>query len=158
MYASTTIIGLIILALFIIPVFLISKSKKKKSEQLKNDLMNEAKKAGITIADTDHWNDSVLGIDDKEETIIYIDESRNEKEIHVFNMNEVKSVKFFPDITNEKSKIDYNKEPKLCITLFFKESAKAEVNLTFFTANFGNLSKHEQNLFEKWVDKIKKLH
>ena len=157
MNISTTIIGLAVLSLFIIPVFIIAKTKKKKIESLKNDLLYEAKKAGITIADTDNWNDSILGIDEKNETIIYIDENRDEKEIRVFNINDVKSVRFFPDITKKNSNPDYKKEPKLCISFFFKDPAKSEVNLEFFTAGFGELSKKEQNLFEKWTHKVKKF-
>lgn len=157
MDTSITIIGLIVLAMFILPVFLIIKSKKKRIEQMKSDLMDEAKKAGITIVDTDYWNNSILGIDDKEKTIIYIDEDSNEKKIRIFNIDDVKTVKFFPDITKKNLNPDYKKEPKLCISFFFKDSAKYEVNLEFFTAGFGNLTKVEQSLFEKWVNKIEKL-
>ena len=157
MNTSTTIIGLVILGLFILPFILISKSKKKKIEQLKNFLTDEAKKIGVTISDIDYWNDSALGIDDKEETFIFINENHDEKEVRVFNINEMKSVRFIPDITKKNSKIDYKKEQKLCISILFKESVKSEVNLVFFTAGFGYVSKQEQELFEKWTNKIKKL-
>lgn len=156
MNLSTTIIGLAILALFAIPVFLIAKSAKKKIEKLKDSLTDEAKKTGVTIADTDYWNDSILGIDDREETVIYIDGSHSEREISTFNMRDVKSVRFFPDITKNPNP-DYKKEPKLGISFFFKETAKSEVNVMFFMAGFGDLSKHEQGLFEKWTGKIKKI-
>ena len=145
------------LALFCIPFFLLSKSKQKKDDNLVNNLMDEAKKANVTIADKDSWNDSIIGIDDKEETIIFLDDSRGEKSIRVFNISEVKTVKFFPDINKKNSTPDYKKEPKLAITFFFKEPSRSEINLVFFMAGFGALTKQERELSEKWANKIKKL-
>jgi hypothetical protein len=69
----------------------------------------------------------------------------------------LKSVKFFPDITKKGFNPDYKKEPKLGISFYFKDSAKSEVNLEFFTAGFGDLTRQEQNLFEKWTKKIMQI-
>ena len=154
---SATIIGLITFGLFLLPFLFISKSKKKKNEKFIDDLMDEAKKADVTIADKDLWNDSIIGIDDKAETIIFIDESRSEKDVRVFNMNDVKSVRFFPDISKKNPNPDYKPESKLGITFFFKESSKSEVNLVFYMAGFGSLTKQERELFEKWTDRIRKI-
>ena len=157
MDTSTTIIGLVILALFVIPVMLLSRSGKNKSKRLLNDLKSEALNNELVISDCDSWNESALGIDEQNNKIIFIDDSHGGREVKIFSLKDVKEFKTFPALTNKNYQYDdYEKENKLALSFIFKERLKSNIDITFFIAGFSRLSKNEAHLFEKWADIISK--
>ena len=148
---SAIIIGLAILGLFLFPVILISRSGKKKMKRLSDEIMTEASKNELTISENDSWNESAIGMDVKNDKIIFIDESHSEKVVRLINLKDVKSFSTSPDLTKGNSRnTDYEKEPRLSLNFIFKDPSKSETNITFYIAGFGKLTKTEQHLFEKW--------
>ena len=154
MNTSSTIIGVVLLALFIIPIVLISRSSRKKRNRLNDEILEIAQKHDLKISDSNTWNESALAIDEEKNKIIFIDETHGEKEVKIFGTKELRSFRTIPDIHKDKS-IDLRKEARLGLSFLFKESSKPEINITFYIAGFGELSKHEKQLFEKWSEKIR---
>jgi hypothetical protein len=70
MNTSITIIGLIILALFLLPWVIISRSSKGTVKRLVKDLHSEASNNELIISDCDSWGESTIGIDEKKNKII----------------------------------------------------------------------------------------
>jgi hypothetical protein len=156
---TDTLIGIGLLCLFLLPVILIARSGKSKKGRLINDLMSEASKNGLFISESDSWNDSALGLDAKNKKIIYIDENGSEKKVSIFSLSDLKSFKTIPDIKNNKGqKLDLEREKNLSLILNFRDPSKSEVNISFFIAGFGKMTKTEKDLFEKWSGLILKLH
>lgn len=155
MNITVTIIGLALLGLFLLPALIISKSVKSKGTRLLKYLMSEATKNELIISDSDGWNELAIGIDEKNDKIIYIDGSSYEKVISIFSLKDVRSFRTIPDLTNKKGQnINYNKENKLGLSFIFKDSLKAEINIPFYIVGFGKLTDNEKHLFEKWSEVI----
>lgn len=154
---TTTIIGLLLLALFIVPVIFLSKSGKKKKTRLSKDIQSEASRNNLSLTKFDSWNESAIGIDDKNGKVIYIDESHADKDVRIFNLKDVKSFKTFPDLTNKsRQNTDYKKEPKISMGITFRDPSKSDLEITFYVPGFGKLKEEEKLLFEKWSEIIKK--
>ena len=151
MNIATTIIGLALLGLFILPVIFISKSGRGKEKRLLKEVLAEASKNELIITESDSWNESALGIDEKNDKIIYIDESGTEKINTIFSLKDVKSFKTIPDFkTKKRQNSNYKNEKKLSLSFIFMDPAKSDINITFYIAGFGKMTDAEQLLFEKW--------
>lgn len=157
MTITTTIIGIIILSLFILPVFIMSRSGKGKSKRIMKELHTLASDNDLTLSESDFWNESAIGIDEKNKKIIYIDESGNEKIATSFSLKDLKSFKSVPDLTARKNKATgYSRENRLGLIFTFTNPASPELNVNFYMAGFGRMTDNEKFLFEKWADIIRK--
>ena len=148
---SSTIIGLVVLGLFLLPALIITKANKKKAQRLQNIIMEEAVKNELTITESDNWNEAAIGIDMKNDKIIFIDESQRENDVRIINLKDVRSVRTSPAIQNIRNqKKEHEKESQLSLSLLFKEPSRPEIDITFYVAGFGKLTKIERGRFEKW--------
>ncbi|MBP7731720.1 MAG: hypothetical protein KA114_08810 [Bacteroidales bacterium] len=148
---ANLIIGIVILAFFIVPVLLLSRSGKNKRNKLLKDLEAEASNNGIILTESDVWNESALGFDSSSGTVIFVDESKSEKEISIFNLADVKSFRTIPPVNSKESDIaDLKKENRLALEFSFKKPGKSNIVINFYISGFGKMTEHEQKLFRKW--------
>ena len=157
MNTSITIIGIIILALFLLPWVIISRSSKGTVKRLVKNLNSEASINELIISDCDSWGESTIGIDEKKNKIIYVDESHGDKDVKIFSLKDVEVFKTIPDLTNKKYQHnEYKKTNKVGLSFIFRERSRSDINITFYVAGFGGLSKKEEHIFEKWSEIIRK--
>lgn len=148
---ANLIIGIVILAFFIVPVLLLSQSGKNKKKKLLKDLETEASIKGIKLTESDCWNESALGFDSSSGTVVFVDESKSERETSIFNLADVKSFRTLPPVNSKESDIaDLKKENRLALEFSFKKPGKSNVVINFYISGFGKMTEHEQKLFRKW--------
>jgi len=153
---STTIIGLVLLALFIIPVILISRSGKSKWKKFERDFFSVVSKNELKISEKDIWNEFAIGIDASRDKILYIDWSGPDRINIIFDLKDVKAFEPTPSYGDQNKKnFNYKKVDRLGFRFHFKESVKPDVIITFYIAGFGQITDYEIKLFNKWVDIIK---
>ena len=112
---------------------------------------------GLTLSESDSWNESAIGIDDTKKAIIYIDESGNEKISTSFGLKDLKSFKTVPDLTATKNKDSgYSRENRLGLNFTFTNPASPDLNVNFYMAGFGRMTDNEKFLFRKWAEIIRK--
>ena len=155
---STTIIGLLLMALFLLPIVFIARTSRGKGRKYEKELFSEVSLNHLTISEKDMWNEYAIGIDESNKRIIYIDWSGSESVTTVFNLNDVKTFTSVPHPKNIKDKnLKYYKNAgRLGLRFTFKESAAKELYITFFLPGFGQLSEEDVKLFEKWTAIVEK--
>ncbi|MDP4221988.1 MAG: hypothetical protein Q8868_01635 [Bacteroidota bacterium] len=159
MSTSSTIIGLALLFLFILPVVVMARSGKAKKKRMLNDLMSEALKNSASITESDSWDDSALGLDTQNKKIVYIIEKGSDKKASIFSLSELKSFRTTPDMKNNNGqKPNLENANNMSLIFSFKDPAKSEINISFYIAGFGRMTKTEKDLFEKWSGLILKFH
>ena len=148
---STSIIGLLILAIFILPVILISRAGKGKGKKFEKDLFSEASKNELIISEKAFWNEYAIGIDTSNNKIIYLDWSGPERINIIFDLKDVKVFEPVPSYGEmNKKNFNYKKVERLGLRFCFKDSVKPDVNITFYIAGIGQQSDDEVKLFKKW--------
>lgn len=78
---TSTIIGVTILILFLLPVYLINRVNKNKRIRLLKKLELQAKSENMNLTETDVWGDSVIGFDSEKGKMIYITEENGEESV-----------------------------------------------------------------------------
>lgn len=157
MDSTTTIIGLAILALFILPVVLISRSNKKKGSKFDKELISVGIANGIDISDKDVIGEYGAGLDTASNTLLFINWSGREKVVTFFSLKEVKAFDTVPS-SNEMKKptFDIKKAERLGFRFQFNNSQRPEFSIVFYTMGFGKLSESELNFFLKWSAIVRK--
>jgi len=148
---STTIIGLLLLALFIFPVILISRSGKSKGKKFEKELFSESSKNELIISDKALWDEQAIGIDTAKNKIIYLDWNGPERINYIFELKDVKIFETEPSLSERNKKsFSYKKVERLGLKFSFKDSNKQDINITFYIAGIGQQIDDQVKLFEKW--------
>ncbi len=152
---SSTIIGLLMLSIFIIPVILLSRAGKAKGKKYEKEFFSEVSRMKLNISEKDFWNESAIGIDKAKNLIIYMDWSEPETRVRVIEMKDVKAIEPTPGFKEMNKKgFNYSKGQRLAIKLCYKDSSRMDINLLFFVPGFGEQSDKDVKLFEKWLKLI----
>lgn len=153
---STTIIGLLILALFVVPVIIISRAGKGKGKKFEKDFFSEVSRNDMKITDKDFWNEYAIGIDTSTNKIIYLDWSGHDRTSTIFDLKDVKVFETTPGQAERSRKnFNYKNIGRLALRFQFRESARPDVNITFYIAGFGQITDNEIALFNKWASLIR---
>jgi hypothetical protein len=152
MDSNTIVIGGIIV-LFVITLYILnSRSKKKKEAQFLQPLNRLAEKDNCKISQYDIWNDSVIGIDETQNTVFVIRKKKEKETSIVVNLSEI-----FRCRVIEVSRTSGPKEgnaiafDRIDLAFINKDKSKADVVVEFFDANTDRLTlTGELQLAEKW--------
>lgn len=152
MDSNTIVIGGIIVLFGIILYILNSRSKKKKEAQFLQPLSRLAEKDNCKISQYDIWNDSVIGIDETQNTVFAIRKKKEKETSIVVNLAEI-----FRCRVIEVSRTSGPKEgnaiafDRIDLAFINKDKSKADVVVEFFDANTDRLTlTGELQLAEKW--------
>ncbi len=74
---QTTIIGMVLIALCIVPFLFIYKKKKEKQQLLVAQLKAQAITSGCAITRHDLWHNTVIGIDDNMKCLFFLRKTKN---------------------------------------------------------------------------------
>ncbi|MDD2305357.1 MAG: hypothetical protein PHP53_11720 [Prolixibacteraceae bacterium] len=152
MDSNTMVIGVIIVLFGITLYILNSRSKKKKEAQFLQPLSRLAEKDNCKISQYDIWNDSVIGIDETQNTVFAIRKKKEKENSIVVNLAEI-----FRCRVIEVSRTSGPKEgnaiafDRIDLAFINKDKSKADVVVEFFDANTDRLTlTGELQLAEKW--------
>ena len=152
---SSTIIGLLMLSLFIIPVILLSRAGKAKGKKFEKEFFSEVSRMELNISEKDFWNEYAIGIDKSKNHILYMDWSESETKVKLIDLKEVKVIESSPGFKEMNKKgFVYKKGQRLAIKLCHKDNSRMDINILFFVPGFGEQSDKDVKLFEKWLKLI----
>jgi hypothetical protein len=153
---STTIIGLLLLSLFVVPIVLISRSGKSKAKRFEKELFSESSMNELMISEKTLWDEQAIGIDTAKNKIIYLNWSGPERIIYIFELKDVKIFETEPGFgERNKKNFSYKKSERLGLKFSFKDSVRQEINIIFFTPGIAQRTDDQVKMFEKWSKIIK---
>lgn len=152
MSLGTTIIGVGLLLLCILPIIILSYRSSSKIKKLIKALNDLAEKENSKISETDNWNRSIIGIDKNTKKLFYYKNDENNSQQYVIPLKDVLRCKLLKEQHeagqpgNEIKLID-----KIQLEFSFTNSAKEPIVLDFYNALKENLEPNEQlRLADKW--------
>ncbi|MCC6690035.1 MAG: hypothetical protein IT235_00755 [Bacteroidia bacterium] len=151
---GTTIVGIIITIICIIPFALISISRKKKEKKLLQELTEFAEKNNCKISRYELWNSSTIGIDDTSLMIFYKKKSEEINISQQVTLSEIQKCRVSNSSRTVSNKNgNYTVVEKLGIGFLYHDKNKNEVVLEFYNADYDSLTlTGELQLAEKWCN------
>lgn len=145
---TSAIIGLISLALFIVPILYIQGKQKKGTKKLLDDYARLAEKHRLTISKSDSWNNCfVIGLDKAQSKLLYLKKQKEKEHVVLINLPDVETC----TVTNLHRDVNNNRVIDF-IGLRFKLRGpkQAEQALEFYNKDESMYLSDELLLCEKW--------
>lgn len=160
---GTTIVGIVIILICIIPFALMSINNRKKEKKLLQGLTEIAESNNCKISRYELWNSSTIGIDDTSLMIFYTRKSKDIETSQQINLAETQKCKLVNSsrtVSNKEG--NFKVVEKLELAFSFQDKSKSEVALEFYNADHDSLTlMGELQLVEKWCkifnDKISEM-
>lgn len=144
---STTIIGVAILVLCLVPLALANNKKKKRQQQLLQALMGLAESHYCKITQYDLWQNTAIGIDENAGCIFFVkksDGANSLEKVHLAAIREAYS----------KGDPDPGAAEKLELVLVHAGAKELDVVLEFYNPEVAMQINDEWILIKKWQDII----
>ncbi|MDO9511793.1 MAG: hypothetical protein Q7J34_08535 [Bacteroidales bacterium] len=149
MDSSTTIVGIILLLISILPVALIKIAGNKKQKKLKLAFIENALTQDVHINQCDIWEEKAIGMDPNKALLIYQNTNGTRKDLLV----DIKQIKACKSMENIRQPMSQNPSDRFVEQIFLEVqlSNSKSINLEFFNSQSGLLPNGEKKLCEKWA-------
>ncbi|AKD05012.1 hypothetical protein POKO110462_18675 [Pontibacter korlensis] len=144
---ESIIIGIISLAIFIVPVILIQRKQKGKSLERVKSLTALGEKHHIKIEQHDFCSNYAIGIDSVQHKLLYLKEGEQNNQEVLVDLSRVLNCsvnKAFRDVNHTRIM------DKIELVFSFKEPKTPKLALTFYDKEISLTLNDELRLCEKW--------
>lgn len=148
MDSETTIIGIILLLICIVPFLVINKKKATKRKNKLKILTNSVQKMSGTIYQNEFWNHYGIGLDKTNKMLYFSTQSEEE------NSYEVISLKSSTACSIIKKQDNSNSITGLGLQLEFTDKSKPTVYLSFYERDRNIVLVNELDLIQRWSTTI----
>lgn len=152
MDTGTTILGLIIVLLILLPILLISQKTKQKEKLFLQSIFKLAKDNKCKISENDHWNYTAIGIDKSECKLFYIQKRADKTDQKIINLADVLKCRVIQSGRTINRK-DSNQTviDKLGLGFIYRDRNNTETVVEFFNSDYDSAPLYgEPQLIEKW--------
>lgn len=145
---GTSLVGIVALAICIIPILLLNLKSRKKEQKLRNTLLDEAKKQSCKISHFETWADSMIAIDEHKQKLFFL----RKGSLQSIALSTIEGCRLVNNNRTESNKNgNYVIVDSLELVLTSKEDKKTESRLEFYNANTDSLLlSGELQIMEKW--------
>ncbi|HET6527471.1 MAG TPA: hypothetical protein VFG39_01850 [Balneolaceae bacterium] len=147
---TTIIIAIVGLSIFIIPVILDQRSKKKRSTGIEKEFLRLAKNQHLKITYYDVWRNSrAIGIDKTSGKIFFFKKEDGNDQKVLIDLAQVKKCSISKTSRGRKNSTD-----QVSLIFTFSKSEKPEKRLAFYHKGQDQTMQNEMELAEKWLSII----
>ena len=150
MGTTTTLIGILLLAIFVIPIgYIVVKQFSNKKQKL-NLLQTQGKQYNCQFTDYEFVNGAILALDTQKK--VFLGVSQHQTKSVVFPLSQVRKVQTLIEKQGEKGKIAR-------IQLLFVTKDNQETIVSLYDAKKDNIlqEKEYEHISHNWVQKITSL-
>lgn len=152
METTTTIIGILFVAMMVIPIILLNNAHRKKENELRHSLKNMAEEHSLTISEQDMWRNGIIGIDKTGRKVLFCRKDKKGMEKTVIDLREVRDCKAVNTSRSVGSGNGVERPvDKLELAVSWKSAEKPDVFLEFFNADDSLQMGQIQQLADKWA-------
>lgn len=147
---TTIIIAIIGLSIFIVPVILDQRSKKKRSKGIEQEFLHSAKNQSLKITYYDVWrNSTAIGINKTSGKIFFLKKEDGNDQKVLIDLAQVKKCSISKTSRGRKNSTD-----QISLIFTFSKSDKPEQRLVFYRKDQDQTMQNEIELAEKWLSII----
>lgn len=153
MDTSSILMGILVAAACILPLYYLYIVKKRKDKKIKNDFFAMGSSVGISISEFDICNDFAIGADPFLNKIIFYSSRNEKKNIQTVDTTDVKKCITIIQRRNSGSGSSASIETlKLCFE--YKNTSISPVYFEFYKETDDSILANELKLLEKWDNLI----
>jgi|WetSurMetagenome_2_1015567.scaffolds.fasta_scaffold21743_4 hypothetical protein len=151
---GTTIMGICILALLVLPFIISYTRKTMKHKNLMRFIREVSEKEKLKISQYQMWEHNyIIGIDTESGKLIYFNKKENKKQGIVINLPDVAKCRIIStDQPQKKQSGDASPAYRLDLILTLNNSSDGEMVLEFYNSIAFSPSSEDFSIIKKWSD------
>jgi hypothetical protein len=154
---STILIGTFVVALFILPFFLMEISKNKGKKHLKEALNKIAEDNKCNITQSEFWTDSAIGLDENTNHLFFVHTFNGKETIQHLLLQDYRNCKVNNISRNIKDRQgDHKAIDRIELEFSPIDKSKPETFLEFFNSEGNKFHTDELMVSEKWSGIVRK--
>jgi hypothetical protein len=152
MKLSIVIIGLVLIAIYMVPAVILARLGLKSKKRLIKELIELAEQSNCHLSEHNYWNNTAIGIDQEHPNLFYINKTTNNERTIRINLSEVQTCQIVRKSKNPGKKSHSSSAiEKLGLVFTFIEKNKPDLFLEFFNTDFDDsISNEYLEQAEKW--------
>ena len=156
MDTSSTIIGLVILAVFILPIILLHSARKKRERKQLELFDQYVSSKGLFLQQRELWNHYAIGMDTEHKQLFYAKQHLDDNREEVVSLSEIAMCEIAREMIRPTANAadDDLVLDRLELNLKFKESGRQSLRLEFYNREESTGLSDELELTEKWRKRI----
>lgn len=149
---GTTIVGLIIILICVIPFVLMSASRRKKEKRLILSLNELALQQGRKVSLQELWNENIIGLDESETMVFSIRKAKVDIVTQAINLADVQRCRLVKNSRTVKNNdSNFSVTEKLELAFDRNEKGKEDSIIEFYNIEFDSSTlMGELQIIEKW--------
>lgn len=149
---GSTIVGVIVLLICIIPFVVLSRNNRKRKQIVVDRLNQLAERSNCSISRFDIWNNSAVGIDDTAHQAFFTRKINDTETALQINLLDVQKCRLMnTGRTVNPAEGNQKVIEKLELVFTYRNKDKRETSLEFYNRDFDSLTlSGELQLIEKW--------
>lgn len=153
MNTGTLIIGAIMIAICVLPIVLIYRSRKNTEKKLIQSLNNLAEKQHCKVSNLETWSNSAIGIDETTNMLFFYRQIKEKEIARNIKLSEISKCMVHNTNRNIKEG-NYSITEKIELVLSPKTKGNPDIALEFYDAEISAQLSGEPQLAEKWARNI----
>lgn len=154
MNTGTTIIGIVLTLICIVPFVLFSRKKNKNRKNLLNKLEEMAADKQSKLTGYDIWGDMIIGSDNEKQLLYFVILRKDKTESHCIDLKKIHKGKVVTALGTSTS-AGNSVTDQVGILLSHHHSSESDIFLEFYNSNTGNFTiGPELQLANKWIKTI----
>jgi hypothetical protein len=148
MNITTTIIGIGALALFVIPLLILSNLGKNRRKKLVNQLSMYAAEQSGNLHEYDHWKNSIIGIDLANKKVYYLSKQNGELKKILIPLNDVQKCKL-----TGINPLNLNQaDTQIQLEFSYRDPKQSDAKIQFFNTKVDTfIVEDDLKLPQKWL-------
>jgi len=152
---ASLLIGIGLLAVFLVPVFLIQGANKRKAARKLADLKKQAQKYGINISKYEIWNEQFIGVDTSRRKVFLQRDINNNSSGLVIGLDDFVSCKLTTEVKGRKNySHDSPRIERIYLVLTSGARAPLDIKINFFDNDVNMAIRDELEIAKRWETNI----
>jgi len=142
------IIGILSVALFIVPIYLIQKKQKGKVAKARQAFVDRGAQRQLNITTCELWNPAyAIGIDEQQRKLLYLSDFEQQTREQLVDLDQVKQCRVLNEYrdSNGNRMIDH-----IALVLSMAGPKPGELQLEFYNNQISMMHSDELKVAEKW--------
>jgi hypothetical protein len=153
----TIIVGIIMLSVFIVPVWIVMQRQKKNRKKLEAYLASLEREKNIKITEHETWSNKVIGLDSEHGNALFVTEGAGGKQVNLVDLHQVSRCIAERSTISSESKSSLQAVSAVRIRFVARNKAYSDKVFVLYNEDTDGTIGSEIRLADAWVERFNKL-
>ncbi len=153
----TLIVGILMLLVFIVPVWIVMQKQKKNRKKLEVYLASLEREKNIKLTEHETWSNKIIGIDSNNGKALFVTEGADGKQVTLVDLHHISRSIVERSTVSSESKSSLQAVTAVRIRFVARSKAHADQVFVLYNEDIDGTIGSEIRMADTWVERFNKL-